>query len=81
MKKVLLVGFLVLWSDGQKPQQQVVPCPIAPIEGTKGGTYVLACIETISQPSKEFKTKREAKKYAEALKVLGAKDVQVKEEK
>lgn len=81
MRKWLLAVFVVAWSEIQLPQ--VVPCPNAQVMTDNSGTqYAPACLSAKDKSfQKEFKTKKEAEKYAEALRVLGIQKVDVTEKK
>ena len=71
MKKWLLLTFIVTWSQPQQ-QPQIIACPNGQMMMDKktGTEYIAACITTPSTPSKEFKTRKEAQAYKDALQLI-----------
>ncbi len=79
MKKYLVLAFIVTWSG--QPLRDIVPCPNAsPLVDQKSSiSYVSACIGIqAKQETKEFKTKKEAEEFAQAIRTLIDSKVQVK---
>lgn len=80
--KWILAAFIVIWNEPQLPK--IIQCPNSqPMVDQHDGTqYVSACLASQDKvQQREFKTKKEADTFGNALKVLGILQVNVQEKK